>query len=142
MRLPQGWKPPAPPERFDVKGRYVHVVPLEAAAHGEDLFEAFRKDETGAGWTYLTNGPFEKIGDFMDWLKAAEASTDPMFFAYLNASTGRAIGYGALMRINAPMGSIEIGNNPHVTAHAAKCDVNRSHSPEIHLRLRQRISAP
>jgi len=108
--LPEGWAPPSAPERVKLEGRTVNVVPLNAETHGADLFDAFQKDVTGAGWTYMANGPYDSFDDFMEWLKGAEASPDPMFFAYINAETGTAIGYGSLMRINPAMGVIEIGN--------------------------------
>ncbi|MEM7076317.1 MAG: GNAT family protein [Pseudomonadota bacterium] len=108
--LPEGWAPPPGPSRVTLTGRTVKVVPLSAEAHGSDLFDAFQKDETGAGWTYMANGPYDTLDDFMTWLTGAEASPDPMFFAYLDAETGKAIGYGSLMRIDSPMAAIEIGN--------------------------------
>lgn len=108
--LPKGWTPPPDPSRVTLAGRTVKVVPLDANVHGAELYEAFQKDETGAGWTYMANGPYGNFDDFMDWLKGAEVSADPMFFAYLNAETGKAIGYGSLMRIDAAMAAIEIGN--------------------------------
>jgi RimJ/RimL family protein N-acetyltransferase len=108
--LPEGWRPPPIPIRPTLTGRTVTVEPLKADEHGPDLFSAFSHDETGVGWTYMANGPYNSLDDFMVWLRRAETSSDPLFFAYLHAKTGQAIGYGSLMRIDAPMATIEIGN--------------------------------
>ncbi|KIC08802.1 hypothetical protein RA19_18130 [Leisingera sp. ANG-M1] len=108
--LPAGWTPPPRPVPVTLEGRFAQIVPLQAGLHGEQLFEAFRKDTDGAGWTYMANGPYDRLDDFMQWLTAAEASTDPMFFAYIDQSTGRAAGYGSFLRIEAAMGCIEAGN--------------------------------
>ena len=108
--LPKGWCPPLIPKRPTLTGRTVTVEPLKADQHGPDLFSAFSHDETGAGWTYMANGPYNSLDDFMVWLRGAETSSDPMFFSYLNAKSGQAIGYGSLMRVDAPMATIEIGN--------------------------------
>ena len=108
--LPEGWCPPLIPQRPTLTGRTVTVEPLKADKHGPDLFSAFSHDETGAGWTYMTNGPYNSLDNFMVWLRRAETSSDPMFFAYCNAKSGQAIGYGSLMRIDALMATIEIGN--------------------------------
>lgn len=108
--LPEGWTSPPAPDRTTLIGRTVKVVPLSAENHGAELYEAFQRDEAGAGWTYMANGPYENVDDFVEWLESAEVSPDPMFFAYLSAGTGKAIGYGSLMRIDPAMGIIEIGN--------------------------------
>lgn len=108
--LPDGWTPPQAPTRVTLRGNWVHVVPLNARTHGPQLFEAFQQDKTGAGWTYMTTGPYETLESFMAWLEQAETTQDPMFFAYLNAETKQAIGYGALLRINSKAATIEIGS--------------------------------
>lgn len=108
--LPEGWGPPPAPSRVTLQGRLVTVAPISASQHGSDLYDAFRKDITGAGWTYMPNGPYDDRESFLTWLQEAEAQPDPVFFAFLDASTGRAIGYGSLMRIKAAMASVEVGN--------------------------------
>lgn len=108
--MPDGWMPPPLPSRVTLEGRMVKIVPLNAQDHGQALYDAFKLDETEAGWTYMSNGPYSGVDDFMVWLKNAEVSTDPMFFAFLNAESGQAIGYGSLMRIDAAMACIEVGN--------------------------------
>jgi RimJ/RimL family protein N-acetyltransferase len=50
------------------------------------------------------------VTDFVQWVAAAGASTDPLFFAVVDQATGRAEGRQALMRIDAANGVIEIGS--------------------------------
>ncbi|SEG18576.1 GNAT family N-acetyltransferase [Marinobacterium lutimaris] len=108
--LPDGWTPPPLPSRMTLAGRVVKIVPMDAEAHGAALYEAFKLDETDAGWTYMANGPYSCLADFMTWLKTAAVATDPMLFSFLNAQSGQPVGYGALMRIDARMACIEVGN--------------------------------
>lgn len=109
-QLPDDWYAPPYPTRKTLIGQYVTVAPLSLEAHSLDLYNAFSVDKTGAGWTYMSNGPYLNQTAFEQWLETAEISTDPMFFVYICASTGNAIGYGSLMRINASMATIEVGN--------------------------------
>jgi len=107
--LPDGWSPPPRPVRLSLEGRWAHVVPLNASAHGSQLFDALQNDTTGAGWTYMTHGPYSSLESFMAWLQKAETDQGSMFFAYLNAKTRRAIGFGAFQRITPAAATIEIG---------------------------------
>jgi len=108
--LPKGWRPPTEPAAVTLNGRYVTVEPLQAAVHGKDLYRALQEDTSGAGWTYLMNGPYAGLEDFLVWLQSAELSTDPLFSAYVDQRTARAVGYGAFMRMDAAMGCVEVGN--------------------------------
>jgi len=58
----------------------------------------------------MANGPDPALDAFTRGLRPAAAGDDPLFFAFLNAATDAAIGYGALMRIDARMGCVEVGN--------------------------------
>lgn len=108
--LPRGWAAPPPPSRVTLTGRYVQIVPLDADAHAKDLFESNQQDTSGAGWTYMLNGPYDNFEEFKQWLQTSAVSSDPMFFAYLDGNSGKAIGYGSFMRIEPAMGCIEVGN--------------------------------
>ena len=58
---------------------------------------------------YLFDSPQDRAG-FDGWLARAAASDDPLFFAVIDASTGRCEGRQALMRIAPEHGVIEIGS--------------------------------
>lgn len=98
-------RPPATP----LLGTWAHVVPLNPAAHLDDLFAAFATDKTGAMWTYMPNGPFAEKVTLAEFLKSAENSTDPFFYAILDAQTGRAVGFASYLRIEPTVGVLEVG---------------------------------
>ena len=104
------WGGAAIPPRTVMQGRLCRLEPLQADAHGDDLFDAFSADRDGALWTYMPVGPFPSRAPFIDWLTSAAAGDDPMFFAIVDASSSAAVGVAAYMRIKAEVGVIEVGN--------------------------------
>jgi RimJ/RimL family protein N-acetyltransferase len=84
------------------------MSPLNPAAHGESLWQAFAED-SGALWTYLTSGPFADQAAFDRWLNHASTQRDPQYYAIVDAATGRALGLAAYLRIDPNAASIEIG---------------------------------
>lgn len=108
--LPSGWSPPPYPLRQSIDGRLVRIEPIEIDTHAKDLSEANQRDRTGAGWTYMSYGPFETFGDFCAWAEKECVGTDPLFFAYVAKSSGKAIGWGSYLRIAPEDGSIEVGS--------------------------------
>ncbi len=104
-----GWKPAARPPRSAMNGRLVRLEPLDAARHGRALFEAFSEDREGRNWTYMPVGPFADQESFDAWLETAEQSQDPLFFAILDAASGRAMGFASFLRIEPATGVIEVG---------------------------------
>lgn len=102
---------PAPaPERLRLEGRHVTLVPLDAGAHADDLAEGAVGPGREALWQYMAAGPFPDRASFRTYLAACAASADPLFFAILDARTGRALGYASLMRIDRANRVIEVGN--------------------------------
>ena len=94
------------PERVTLKGRWITLVPLDAAAHAEALYEGSNGDAAReAVWTYLFDGPYTSLDEFRANLEAKARSTDPLFFAVIDNASGRAVGYQTLMRIDPPIGS-------------------------------------
>ncbi len=77
-------------------GRYVRMEPL-GPAHAElaGITDGFR---------YLPDHP----QDFAEWLPAAMASTDPLFFAAV--VEGHAVGRAAVLRIDVPNAVAEVGH--------------------------------
>ena len=110
---PIGWPvatdlPRPRPEKVRLEGRFCSLVPLDVEAHGGQLWEAFSADMTGVDWTYLLVAPIETEADFGVFLRAAEASEDPLYFTVLNAE-GRAVGHATYLRIDPANGVIEVG---------------------------------
>lgn len=105
------WHPAASPERRTLTGRYINLVPLDAALHGDDLWQALQgPDSDPALWDYLPYGPFPERAPFDAWLAGNAASDDPLFFAVIDRESGRAVGLLSYLRIFPKDGSIEIGH--------------------------------
>jgi RimJ/RimL family protein N-acetyltransferase len=103
-----GWRPPHSPARVVLKGRYCVLEPLDAARHTRDLWDAYATAEDLRHWTYLINGPFDSLGEYESWVSRAVLTTDPLFYAVIQA--GRAVGVAAYLRIAPEAGSIEVGH--------------------------------
>ncbi len=104
------WQARPRPERKILQGRYVRLEPLDAAKHGDGLYEASSVADAGSRFAWLPDYPPESRTAFQPWLEKAEASTDPMFFVLIDEPSGRIAGRQALMRIEPAPGVIEIGN--------------------------------
>ncbi len=61
-------------------------------------------------WTYLPVGPFADLDAYRAWVEGASRSTDPLFFAIVDAATGRAVGVASYLRIDPANGVIEVGH--------------------------------
>jgi len=99
------------PQRVTLAGRFVTLAPLDPKAHAVSLYDGSNGEpERERVWTYLFDGPYDTLQDFRASLDAKARSEDPMFFAVIDNSTGRALGYQTLMRIDAANRVIEVGN--------------------------------
>ncbi|MHB8422916.1 MAG: GNAT family N-acetyltransferase [Leptospirales bacterium] len=103
------WHPPSLPGRATLSGRYCRIEPLDTERHDDDLFSAYELDREGRLWTYLPVGPFESLRDFSLWMDGASIQADPLHFAIVERSTGKATGMAAFLRIDPKNGSIEVG---------------------------------
>ncbi len=88
-------------------GEWVTVEPLEAAKHGDALWEGVEGND--ALWRYMPYGPFESRAAFEAHLSKCEASPDPMFHGIIDRVSGRAVGISTLMRIDPANRVIEVG---------------------------------
>ena len=91
-------------------GRWCRLEPLEARLHADSLFEANTVDADGRMWTYLGYGPFGSRDDYRAWVELNATAADPLFYAIVDNTTGRATGVAAYLRIDPSNGSIEIGH--------------------------------
>ncbi|MCZ8097858.1 MAG: GNAT family protein [Burkholderiales bacterium] len=98
------------PERTELAGRFVRLVPLDPPRHAADLFAATHGPDEERRWWYLGDGPYRDRAAFAAALVDKAASQDPLFFAVIDAVSGKACGYQTLMRIDAPNRVVEVGN--------------------------------
>jgi len=105
-----GWRAPPFPPREPMTGRYCRLEPLDASRHARELYDAQSEDRAGSSWTYLFQGPYANFAEFETWCRGAQALTDKVFFAIVDSSTNRALGFASYMRIEPAHGVLEIGN--------------------------------
>jgi RimJ/RimL family protein N-acetyltransferase len=98
------------PDRVTLRGLAVTLVPLDAYAHADALFERANGGDKDRSWTYLFDGPYSDPAVFKANIAAKAESTDPLFFAILDNASGAAVGYQTLMRIDTTHRVIEVGN--------------------------------
>ena len=90
-------------------GRYVTVEPLDPARHGESLWREVGGREKADYWRWMPDGPFETRADFDAVLAAKSVSTDPLFHAVVDNTSGLALGHASFMRIEPKHRVIEVG---------------------------------
>lgn len=98
------------PERRDLEGRFVHIVPLDADAHSRALYDQLSGCEAEQLWRYMSDGPFVDHASFHQYLQRKQDSRDPLFFAIVDRASGVPIGYAAYLRIDPVHRSIEVGS--------------------------------
>lgn len=102
---------PAPyPGRIAISGTSVELEPLDPLRHGDALWEGLRSPANDGLWRYLLDGPYSDRASFDLALQWRASSESQVFFAILDAESKRALGCAALMRIDPPNRSIEVGN--------------------------------
>ena len=107
--LPQ-WRTRPRPQRIILNGRYCRLEPIDAARHAVDLFEAFSLAPDGSDWTYMAGGPFPDLASYQAYAVAQQQSDDPLHFAVIDLTSGRAVGTLSLMRIDPANGVVEVGH--------------------------------
>ena len=101
--------PAARPQRSPLHGRYVDVVPVDAEAHGDALYQAATGPGTESIWTYLSIGPWADRASFRSWLVQYARSQDPFPYALVDKARGSAAGMATYMRIEPTHRVIEVG---------------------------------
>ena len=105
-----GWTPRPRPPRTPIEGRYAVVEPIDPERHAAELHEANAVDRDGRMWTYMAYGPFASLADYRRWMEATCLGEDPLFHALRDKRTGRAAGVASYLRIDPPVGVIEVGH--------------------------------
>lgn len=106
-------EPPAPLRselNVTMGGSYCRLEPLDAAAHGPELYAAYAEATDDGDWTYLPYGPFASEDEFTAWLPSYESQADPVFFTIIDGATGLCSGLASYLRINPASASIEVGH--------------------------------
>jgi RimJ/RimL family protein N-acetyltransferase len=98
------------PEGVTLTGQHVLLVPLDAEQHGDALYEATHGPEKDRLWLYLFDGPFPDSASFRAALAQKARSLDPLFFAIVDQTSKRAMGYAAYLRIEPTHGCVEVGH--------------------------------
>lgn len=104
------WSIRSRPERTPLEGRYARLEPLDPAKHGEGLMASAQEPGADDRFRYLFDEVPADAAAMQAWLAKASASDDPLFFAVIDKTTGRAQGRQAFMRIEPVHGVIEIGS--------------------------------
>lgn len=104
------WTPPPRPPRKAMEGRTCRLEPLDPEVHAAALYAEFALDPEGRNWTYLPYGPFESLEAYCSWMKETCLGDDPLFFAIVNRTSGKALGMASYLRIMPESGSIEVGH--------------------------------
>jgi RimJ/RimL family protein N-acetyltransferase len=106
----KNWQPRPRPARTPIEGRFVRLEPLNAASHGDDLFEIATVPDAADRFRYLSEEPPESRAAFQTWLEKVQASEDPLYFSVIDKASGNAAGRQTFMRIEPAHGRIEIGH--------------------------------
>jgi RimJ/RimL family protein N-acetyltransferase len=104
------WKGVPRPQRIEIDGRYARLEPLSADRHEADLFASAIEPGADARFAYLFDDVPADAATFHAWMDRVIPIDDPLFYAVVDKSTGRAEGRHALMRIDPVHGVIEIGH--------------------------------
>jgi RimJ/RimL family protein N-acetyltransferase len=104
------WTPRVPPSREPMQGRFCRLESLDAATHARALHEAYAADPDGRNWTYLPYGPFASAQIYEAAVASMQNVDHTTFYAILDQATGVPVGVAAYLRIDPPMGTIEVGH--------------------------------
>lgn len=103
------WTARPRPPRAPLEGRYVRLEPLDAARHGDGLYEAATEGNADERFRWLGETTPPSREAFQPWLEKAQTSEDPLYFVCIDKVTGKVAGRQTLMRIDPANGVIEIG---------------------------------
>jgi RimJ/RimL family protein N-acetyltransferase len=102
-------EPASRPQRVRIEGAFVIIEPLNPAIHGDALWVGAGGVENQALWKYMHSGAFPDRAALDLYLQDKAASDDPLYFAIVDSSTGKAAGHASYMRIDPGQRVIEVG---------------------------------
>jgi RimJ/RimL family protein N-acetyltransferase len=97
------------PSKVTLAGNVVTIVPL-AADHAGDLYDIVKGKDNEGLFTYLFDNPYPSFESFQEAVVAKSQSQDPVFFAILDRTTSKPVGWASLMRIDTTHRVVEVGN--------------------------------
>jgi len=107
----ENWTKRQIPPHTPLIGRYCRLEKLENF-HAAELYAAYSEAPDGRDWTYLFVGPFTDLTQYIDYVRKASTTLDPLHHAIIDSRTNKPVGTAALMRIDPDNGVAEIG---HIT---------------------------
>lgn len=103
------WSTRKNPTKPTLEGIYCRLEKIDPTRHLEDLYTVYGPDTTPMNWTYLPLVPFEHKLEFSAYLTSISQSQDPVHYAIVDKTSGKALGTLALMRIDKVQGTVEVG---------------------------------
>lgn len=102
---------PAPrPQRKELPGHLVTLVPFDRRTQAEALYHATHGPEKEDLWRWMGDGPFPSRAAYDDAFAKKEASADPLFFAIIENATGKPVGQASYLRIEPAHRCLEVGH--------------------------------
>ncbi|WJY16373.1 GNAT family protein [Pectobacteriaceae bacterium CE90] len=102
------WQARPLPQKIILRGDYCLLEPIDIK-HSQDLFAAWYCIDDERDWTYFHIRRPITIKQCDHYIASLAQSKDPLFYAVISASTGKAVGFVALQHIDPNNGAIEIG---------------------------------
>lgn len=97
------------PQRVNLEGRYARLEPLRHEHHYASLLAACTAPGAAERFRYLFDAAPTPAA-LTTWFEQVTPLQDPLFYAVVDASTGRCEGRQALMRIVPEHGVVELGS--------------------------------
>ena len=93
------------PGKKKLAGKYSFLEPINIQKHAEELFQTLSQDQSNRIWTYMSEGPFNKLSDFRKYLQ----KKDIFFYAIYSKKTRTFCGLASYLRVKRDVGVIEVG---------------------------------
>ncbi|MEL6418757.1 MAG: GNAT family protein [Pseudomonadota bacterium] len=103
-----GWTPPRAPEGVTITGQYTALEMLDPERHVAALHDHYAGHDDL--WDYMSVGPFSSAALYREWVEEAVVDLNTVFYAIQDRKDDGFKGVASYLRIDPPMGSLEIGN--------------------------------
>lgn len=88
-------KPCTAPQRIDLHGQYVNLVPFQPQ-HAEEFWPLLEGPENESIWYYWPVGPYSDLKTWNEDFKPFYTAEDPIFWAIIDLKSGKCQGQAAL----------------------------------------------
>ncbi len=121
------WTPRPAPEPVTLDGRFVTLVPYDAAVHAAELWDAFGHEEANALLLYFAGCPdLQSLEIFSGWLAGLEKG-GMQREVFVDKATGKAVGMAHYMRADPANGVVEVGAVAHSPSMARTALATEAH---------------